>query len=304
MKRRVILDTDIGSDVDDALALSLILRSDELKLEGVTTVYGDVDLRARIALKVLKLAGVEDVPVMAGVGKPLLMERDIFWTGREGEGILEPGDEALKPNPTHAVDFITSKIMEMKGELTLITIGPLTNLAAAIIKEPRIVENVKEVFMMGGVTRLFNGLNLPFREHNIYCDPEAARIVLNSGMPITMVPLDVTLRVTINRDDLKRISSVGTPLTDAITSMVECYLRYRGRDYTYLHDPLAVAVSIDESLVKMRDMRIVVETRGLESTGQTLPLPPRPDGRNVRVCIDVDEGRFKDFFMERICSTS
>jgi len=112
-------------------------------------------------------------------------------------------------------------------------IGPLTNLAVAIIKEPRIVENVKEVFIMGGVTRLVNGFNLPYREHNIRCDPEAAKIVFNSGLPITMVPLDVTLKVAINREDLKRIKSINTPFTDAIVSMVDRYLEFQKRDYIH-----------------------------------------------------------------------
>ncbi|MFQ6094757.1 MAG: nucleoside hydrolase, partial [Candidatus Bathyarchaeia archaeon] len=235
--RKVILDTDIGSDVDDALALALALKSGEIQLEAVTIVYGDVDLRSKIALKMLKLAGVRGIPVAKGIEKPLLRERAIFWTGREGEGILKPEDHALKADPIHAVDLIISKVMSMRKEITLITIGPLTNLAVAIIKEPSIVENVKEVFVMGGVTRLIDGLNLPYREHNINCDPEAAKIVFNSGLPITMVPLDVTLKVAINREDLKRIASVHTPFTDAIVSMVEHYLDFQKRDYTWLHDP-------------------------------------------------------------------
>ena len=302
--KKVIIDTDIGSDVDDALALALALRSSELNLEAVTVVYGDLDVRARIALKMLKLAGVEGVPVAKGVEKPLLRERRVFWTGHEGEGILTPEDETLKPSPIHAVDLITSKIRSMKGEVTLITLGPLTNIAAAIIREPSIVENVKEVFVMGGVTRLFDGFNLPFREHNIYCDPEAARLVFNSGMPITMVPLDVTLKASINREDLKRISAVNTPFTDAIVSMVEHYPRFRKRDYTWLHDPLTVAVSIDETLVKTMEMKVIVETRGEATTGQTLALPAEPNEAKIKVCVDVDATRFKNLFMERICSTN
>lgn len=299
--RRVILDTDIGSDVDDALALALILKSDELKLEAVTVVHGDLDIRARIAMKMLSLAGAGDIPVAKGIEKPLLMDRPVFWTGHEGEGILTPEDRDLKPASTHAIDLIVSKIMEAKGEITIIAIGPLTNIAAAIIREPRITEYVRDIFIMGGVTRLFNGMNLPYREHNIRCDPEAAKIVFNSGMPITMVPLDVTMKTSINRDDLKVISSMKTPFTDAIVSMVERYLEFRGRDYTWLHDPLAVAVSIDETLVRIVDMKVLVETRGEVADGQTIALPASVrEEANARVCIDVDSSRFKRFFMERI----
>ncbi|RJS85944.1 nucleoside hydrolase [Candidatus Bathyarchaeota archaeon] len=303
MVRRVILDTDIGSDVDDALALALILKSKELRLEGVTVVHGDVDVRARIAIKIMRLAGVKGVPVAKGIRRPLLMERPIFWTGHEGEGILTDEDKSLRPSPIHAIDLLTSKINSAKGEITLIAIGPLTNLAASIIKSPSIVENVKEVYIMGGVLRLFDGLALPVKEHNISCDPEAARLVFNSGIPITMVPLDVTLKVAMNRDDLKKISAVNTPLTDALASMTDRYMKFRGRDYTWLHDPLAVAASIDQGLVKTREMRVVVETRGEETTGQTLALPAERDKPKVKVCVDVDAEKFKNFFMERICGT-
>lgn len=300
--RKVIFDTDIGSNVDDALALALALKSSEIELEGVSVVHGDLDVRARIALKMLKLAGVEGVPVAKGISKPLLMERPIFWTGHEGEGILNREDEFLVSSNIHAVDLLTSKINSMKGEITVIAVGPLTNLAVAIIKSPSIVRNVKEVFLMCGVVRLFNGLDLPHREHNIYCDPEAARVVFNSGIPITMVPLDVTLKMALTRKDLERISSMKTPFTDVLVSMTEHYMRFRRRNYTWLHDPLAVAVSIDESLVKTKEMRIVVETKGEATTGQTLALPPDPKQPKVKVCVDVDVGRFKEFFMERICS--
>jgi len=297
---RVIIDTDIGSDVDDALALALALKSKEIQLEAVTLVYGNVDLRAKIALKMLKLAGFEGISVAKGIEKPLLREREVFWTGHEGEGFLTPMDDALKPAPIHAIDLIISKVMSMKRMITLITLGPLTNMAAAIIKEPQIIENIKEVFIMGGVTRLSDGFNLPFREHNIYSDPEAAKVVFNSGLPITMVPLDVTLKVAINRENLEEISHVGTPFTDAIVSMVERYLEFCKRDYTWLHDPLTVAASIDQSLVKTKAMKVIIETKGEATVGQTLALAVPPREANAKICIGVDADRFKRFFMERI----
>ncbi|MBS7648465.1 MAG: nucleoside hydrolase [candidate division WOR-3 bacterium] len=302
--RKIILDTDIGTDVDDALALALAIKSrKELDLLAVTTVHGDVNLRAKIALKMLKLAGLENIPVAAGIMQPLIRDKPVLgWAGYEGGGFLTPEDDMLKPCEIHAVDLIISKIMSMRNEITLVSIGPLTNLAAAIIKEPRIVENVKEVIIMGGVTRLFNGLNLPYREHNILCDPEAAKIVFSSGMPITMVPLDVTLKVYIERKDLDRISDVKTPLTDAIVSMVKNYLDIVKRDYTWLHDPLALSVSIDGSLVKMVNAKILVETKGEYTAGQTIALSTKSDEKPVKVCVDVDVRKFKDLFMSRICA--
>lgn len=302
--KKIILDTDIGTNVDDALALALAIKSNEdIYVRAVTTVHGDVDLRARIALKILRLAGLENIPVAAGISHPLIRDRPILgWCGHEGEGFLTPEDEMLKPSRTHAVDLIISEIMSMKGEITVASIGPLTNLASAIIREPQIINNVKEAVIMGGVVRLFNGLNLPLREHNIFCDPEAARIVFSSGMPITMVPLDVTHKVRMEREDLNAIRAVKTPLTDTIASMVERYLELVKRDYTWLHDPLALAVSINNSLVKTVNAKILVETKGEFTTGQTIALPAKPDEKPIKVCVDVDVERFKRFFMERICA--
>jgi len=302
--KKIILDTDIGTDVDDALALALAIKSrEDIDLLAVTTVHGDVNIRAKIALKMLKIAGMENIPVAAGISHPLIRDKPILgWAGHEGSFLTSEG-EVLKPCETHAVDLIISKIMSMKKEITLVAIGPLTNLAAAIIREPRIIENVREVIIMGGVTRLFNGLNLPYREHNIMCDPEAARIVFSSGMPIVMVPLDVTLKVYMDRKDLDAISANKTPLTDAIVSMVKRYLEIVKRDYTWLHDPLALATSIDSSLVRTIDAKVLVETKGEYTTGQTIILPAKPEERPVKVCIDVDVKRFKDLFMERITKT-
>ena len=303
MKKKIILDTDIGTDVDDALALTMALNSrEDIELRAVTTVHGDVNLRARIALKILKLAGREDIPVAAGISHPLIRDRPILgWKGYEGDGFLTSKDEALKPSKIHAVDLIISEIMSMKNEITFIAIGPLTNIAAAIIKELRIIENVREVIVMGGSVRLFNGLNLPLIEHNIKCDPEAARVVFSSGMPITMVPLDVTLKVTIERREIDLIRAAKTSLTDAIAMMITRYLDIVKRDYTWLHDPLALAVSIDNSLVKTIDAKILVETKGEYTTGQTIALPIEFNEKPVKVYIDVDIKRFKKFFMKRIC---
>ncbi len=302
--KKIIIDTDIGTDVDDALALALAMKSKEIDLQAVTTVSGDVNLRARIALKLLKLAGFEGVPVAKGIEKPLLRDKTPYWSGHEGHGLLRPEDETLKPVSAHAVDLIISKVMSMKGEITLVPIGPLTNVATAIIKEPEIIGNAKEVVLMGGVTRLCEGFNLPYREYNINSDPEAAKVVFNSGMPITMVPLDVTMRAPIEREDLKRISGAKTPLTDAVASMVEYYLNLMRRDYTWLHDPLAVAVSIDRSLVRTMDMKVLVETKGEFTVGQTIAVPAKLGEAAFRICMDVDVKRFKNFFMERICATS
>ncbi|MCD6551713.1 nucleoside hydrolase [Thermotoga sp.] len=301
MKSKILIDTDIGSDVDDAIAVTLALKSSELEVVGITTVYGDTLLRARIALKLLKLIGTDHVPVAAGIEKPLLRERDVWWTGHEGKGILTEEDEELKPIEKHAVDFIIEKIMENPREITLVTIGPLTNIATAIIKEPKIIENVKEIVMMGGVARIFkNALNLPYIEHNIKCDPEAASVVFNSGIPITMVGLDVTMRVPINRSHLEKIRRVGTPLSEVLVRLIEIWWDFLKFDFSCMHDPLAVSYCIKPEFLKTINCKVLVETKGKYTPGLTIVIPD--ENSNIKVAYDVDEKVFLKFLMSKICS--
>jgi len=299
--KKILIDTDIGSDVDDAIAITLALKSPELEVVGITTVYGDTSLRARIALKLLKLIGKGHIPVAAGIEKPLLRERDIWWTGHEGKGILTEEDEKLKPIEKHAVDFIIEKIMENPKEITLVTIGPLTNIATAIIKEPRIIENVKEIVMMGGVARIFgNAPDLPYVEHNIKSDPEAAAVVFNSGIPITMVGLDVTMRVPIDRSHLKTIKNVGTPLTETLARLIEIWWDFLKSDSSPMHDPLAVSYCIKPEFLKTVNCEVLIETLGKHTTGQTIVIPN--EDSSIKVAYDVDEQEFLRLLMSRVCS--
>ena len=178
---RLILDTDIGTDVDDCLALAVILGSPELQLEGVTCVYGDVQLRARMVLELLRLAGRDDVPVMLGVELPLLRRRPVFWPGHEGKGLLETAEATVAPAPEHAVDYLVRTIMENPGEIHLLAVGPLTNVALAMQREPRLAERLGHLTIMGGAGRGPGQYGLPSAEHNVKCDPEAAHVVLIGG---------------------------------------------------------------------------------------------------------------------------
>lgn len=298
---RLILDTDIGTDVDDALALALALLSPEVRLEAVTVVYGDVDLRARMVLKLLRLAGRSDIPVARGIGQPLLRNRPVYWAGHEGQGLLTGEDHDLPLPEGHAVDLIIERVMANPGEITLVPIGPLTNIAAAIIREPRIVSRLRRVVLMGGVLRTGPRFDLPLAEHNIRSDPEAASVVFSAGLPLTMVGLDVTTQVRITRSDCARINAVGTPFHQAIADQVLRYLHLRRRDWTYLHDPLALATAIDPTFVATRALRIRVETRGDLTTGMTLAeLPTDEAPATAEAAIAVDSDRFHRFFLERL----
>ena len=301
MKNRILIDTDIGSDADDAVAITFALKSPELDVVGITTVYGDTLLRARIVLKLLELMGIDYIPVAVGIEKPLLRERGIWWTGHEGKGILTEKDKNLKPIEKHAVDFIIDKIMKNPKEITLVTIGPLTNIATAIIKEPKIIENVKEIVMMGGVARIFkNALELPYIEHNIKCDPEAAFVVFNSGIPITMVGLDVTMRVPIKRFHLEKIRSSGTTLNKVLARLIEIWWNFLKSDSSCMHDPLAVSYCVKPEFLKTINCKVLVETTGKHTAGQTIIIPD--ECSNVKVAYDVEENEFLNFLINRIIS--
>lgn len=301
MPQRVILDTDIGTDVDDCLALALLLCSPELRLEGVTCVYGDVLLRARMTLKLLQLAGRPDVPVLLGVQRPLLGLLPVYWEGHEGEGVMESGDEQLAPATEHAVDFMVRTVMESPGEIHLIAIGPLTNVALALLREPKLARNLAGLTIMGGAGRGPGKWGLPYREHNIVSDPESAHIVLSSGAPTTLVPLDVTQEVRIRTEGVERIRSGGGKFHDAVAGQVERYPRFRDRGYTFLHDPLAVATLLQPDLVELHDLHVDVELGGRHTAGATLlRTPTEGAAANARVALDVQVEAFETLLVERL----
>lgn len=300
MPTRVILDTDIGTDVDDALALALILASPEFRLEGVTCVYGDVMLRARMVIKLLQLRGVSDVPVMVGARKPLMGLRPVYWGGYEGDGLLTPGDEKLMPAPEYAPDYIVRTVMENPGEIHLICIGPLTNAALAFLREPLIARQLAGLTIMGGVIRGLHGLDLPYAEHNILCDAEAAHIVFASGTPITFVPLDVTVQTRIARDRVERIRAQGTPYHKAVAQQVELYPRFRQHGSTTTHDPLAVATVIQPDMVTLKQVHVDIETSGRYTAGMTLVKEASEGGSNIRAAVAVDASRFENWLVDRL----
>ncbi len=298
---RVILDTDIGTDVDDCLALAVILGSPEFTLEGVTCVYGDTLLRARMVMKLLRLRGVAGIPVMAGVRKPLMGIRPVYWEGHEGQGLLGPEDESLTPSPEFAPDFIARTAMENPGQIHLICIGPLTNAALAFLREPRLAENLAHLTLMGGVMRSPNRFDLPYTEHNIICDAEAAHIVLSSGVPTTMVPLDLTTQVRITREGLDQIRANRTPFHEAVARQLELYPRFARHGWTNLHDPLAVSTVIQPDLVKQQPVHVDVETSGCFAVGATLMRQLREGEQpNIQIAVEVDVTRAEAFIVSRL----
>ncbi len=282
--KRVLIDTDIGRDVDDALAVVLATRLPELRLEGISTVYGDVDLRAKIALKLLQLLGMDrDIPVTCGVGCPLIAPVDYTLSANEGKGILTEADRTLVPSQEHAVDFIIRKVHEYPKQVTLIAIGALTNIAIALRKAPTIAQQVREVIFAGGSARLWNNApDMPASyvlEPNVRCDPEAAHIVFESGMPITMLGMDVTTQVALNREDLTTIRASKSTLSTTLGDMIEVFWKFSREtwgwsgDESLMFDPLAVAVAAQPDLIQTVECQVTVEVSGRCSTGLTLVVP-------------------------------
>jgi purine nucleosidase len=304
MTMKVVLDTDIGTDVDDALALAVLLGSPEVDLLGVTCVYGNVPLRVRMVRKLLRLAGRTEVPVYAGMEPPLLGVRPVFWQGHEGVGLLDPEDEGLLPESEHAVDYLLRISREHPGEIQLVTIGPLGNIAMAIRRDPGFLDRLAGLTIMGGVFRGPGRWNVRHNEHNIVSDPEAAQVVFGTNPRCTLVPLDVTRQTLIRPADVTRIRNGGSAFALAVADQVDRYPRFQDLGHTYLHDPLAVALLLDPSLGRYEEMRIEIETGGRVCEGMTVPIID-PDGNNpVRVALDVDVPRAEEFIISRIAAVA
>ncbi|GAB4437772.1 MAG: nucleoside hydrolase [Chloroflexi bacterium OHK40] len=302
MSKRVIFDTDIGTDVDDCLALALILASPELRLEAVTCVYGDVRLRARIAQKLLSLAGRDEVPIYFGAERPLLGLQPVYWAGHEGVGILADDDPPLRVQSQPAAAYLVEAARANPGQLHLLAVGPLTNLALALRMEPELPTLLASLTIMGGAVRGHNQLHLAFAEHNLRCDPEAAHVVFSSQASPTLVPLDVTTLVQIDRAGEQRIRAGGTAWHQAVAEQVALYPRFAQSGKTYLHDPLAAALLVDPSLVEVTPLHLVVELQGCLAGAILAHTPDAQHPANAMVALKVDRARFEPWFVERIAT--
>jgi purine nucleosidase len=282
----VILDTDIGDDIDDAFALALALRSPELRLLGITTEFGDTALRARLVDRYLKAVGRADIPVRAGIETPA------------PNHFTQAAYARQEPDHPHgdAVDFLLAQIRAHPGEITLIAIGPLGNARAAIARDPDTFRKLKRVVMMGG--SIYRGYNdaqgssrPPDAEWNIKCDPAGARALLASGVPVFMMPLDST-QVRLPVQDQEEIFSHGSPLTDQLTLLYHQWADDRPWPVPTLFDPVAVTYAFRPDLCPATPLRLEVDDHGY-----TRPVSGAP---NAHVCLKSDEQGFLDLLMSRI----
>lgn len=305
--RRIILDTDPG--IDDALAILLALASPELSLEAITVTGGNCGLAQGVdnALRVLALAHATHVPVLAGVETPLIRSP---LTAPETHGDTGLGYARLEPSPQvaggqHAVDLLIEQIMAAPGEMTLVAVAPLTNVALAIRREPRIVEAVREVIIMGGAL-LHQGNTTPTAEFNTYVDPHAAHIVYHSGMPITLTPLDVTYQCVLTQRDVARLLALNSPVAQFIADATRFYMEfhddYQGIQGCVINDPLALALAFAPELVTTRPLYVTVDLSSELGMGQTIGdfYNAWQRSPNLQVALQVRARAFIDLFVARM----
>ncbi len=300
---RIILDCDPG--VDDALAILLALAAPELELVAITCVAGNVALEktAANARRVLELAGRAEVPVHAGCARPLMARAgpDAVWVhggdGLGGAGLPPP---SAPPAPGHAVDVIVESLLAAPaGAITLAAIGPLTNIALAIVKAPEIVPRIARIVLMGGAA-FVPGNVTPAAEFNIHVDPHAAHIVFDAGAPLVMLGLDVTRRAVADQVRQAALRALRAPLGPAVADMLEGY----GDGDPALHDPCAVAYLLAPELFTGVEARVEVECAAPLALGQTVA---RASARhlagvapNATVITDIDAAGFFDLLTERL----
>ena len=286
---KLIIDTDIGDDYDDVFTLAVALASPELDILGITTVVGNAGLRARLTRRFLNLAGREDIPVAVGAatqtGAPFTHRR---WA---------QGGPALAADEPDAVDFLLEQIAAHPGQVTLLAIGPLTNLAAALARDPATFGQLERIVLMGGsVRRGYRDLNWqgegkPSAEYNILSDIAAAQAVFAAGVPLGVAPLDGTMVVL---DELKRqlIFTRSTPITDALALTYLQWSAVAGRVTPILFDTAALAFAIEPSIFTVERLRLEVDAEGHT---REVAGPP-----NAEVCLDCHEDAFHRWLMPRL----
>ncbi len=306
--RKIIIDTDPGQD--DAVAILLALASPEIEVLGITAVAGNVplELTQKNARKICELAGRPDVAVYAGASRPLLRplvtaEYVHGKTGLDGPDLPEP---QMPLRDMHAVDFIIESLLSHEAEeITLCALGPLTNLALAMARAPGIVPRIREIVLMGG--GCFEGGNVtPAAEFNIYVDPHAAGRVLDSGVPVTMFPLDVTHKALTTRKRLEAFRALGNRAGTATAELLDFYERFDeakyGTDGGPLHDPNVIAWLLQPEIYRGRQINVEVETASELTMGMTVAdwwgVADRP--QNVFFVRDLDADAFFDLLLARI----
>jgi inosine-uridine nucleoside N-ribohydrolase len=317
---RIIIDTDPamgskGGDPEDSFAIMLALNSPEVTVEGVTVVQGNVPVSHGYpnARYLMELMGRTDVPVLSGVELPLNLDRktQVDWLGRRGQLPSIVPARAPEPGEPSAVDFIIETVRENPGEITLVTIGPLTNIAAALQREPALASDAARIVSMAGAA-VVPGNITPAAEFNVWADPEAAAIVFESGIPITMVGLDVCHETHLRLETMERVGQGGSDLArfaaEAVTPWMEFRAKTGGEADLHLYDSLAVAAAFRPDFLTCEESYVAIETEGRLTQGETVAhlglllklAQARGREPNAQVALAVDAAGFEAFFEERV----
>lgn len=307
MPKHIILDTDPG--IDDSLAILLALASPEIVLDGISTIHGNAST-AQVttnALSILELAKASQVPVYQGCELPLVQSSLLApeTHGNAGLGYAKLSAPGSRPQIKHGSDYLIEQIMSRPGEVTLVAIGPLTNVALAIRKEPRIAQNVKEVFIMGGAIK-HQGNTTPLAEFNTYVDPHAAHIVFHSGMPIILTPLDVTYQCIFLKEDLDRLLKINSPITKFIADSTRFYMEfhdeYQKIDGCVINDPMTLALTFMPEICDYQELYVDVDISTGVGLGNTFAdfYNYEKKSPNMKVALGVRPRMFMELFLERM----
>lgn len=307
MPKRILFDTDPG--IDDACAILLALASPELSVEGISVVHGNCSLEQGTinALSILELAGVSHIPVAQGCALPLVQPSLLApeTHGSTGLGYAQLPAPRLRHIGQHAVDFLIERILSAPGQITLVAIGPLTNVALAIRQEPRLIDSIQELIVMGGAIR-YEGNTTALAEFNTYVDPHAAHIVYHAGIPATLVPLDVTYQCVLTPGDVGRLLKIESPVTRFVADATRFYMEFHDEfqkiEGCVINDPLALALAFAPDLCTYRGLPVDVDISGGISMGKTVAdfynYGKQP--ANLRVALEVRARDFIELFLERI----
>ena len=303
---RIIIDTDPG--IDDALTFLFALASPEIKLEALTTTQGNVTLEkaTRNALSVLELAKASYIPVVQGSALPLVqpLRASADVHGASGLGNSKLPEPHTRPMPGHAVDFLIEKVLAEPHKISIFPIGPLTNIAMAIRKEPNFAKAVRELVIMGGAIQ-DSGNMTPLAEFNIYVDPHAAHIVFHSSIPITLIPLDVTQKCLLKQEHIERLLKINSPISRFISDAVHVYLKAsyaKGFEGSAMHDPLTLAMILAPELLTLKEYYVDVDISGGISMGKTFAdiynITKKP--ANMKVAMNVRSDEFIELFVRHM----
>jgi purine nucleosidase len=299
--RRILIDTDPG--IDDAVAILLALASPELEVAGLVAVAGNGPLNSmeRNARAICELAGRPDIPVYAGCPRPLRGDpiTAIYFHGESGLGAVKLPPPSMPSQPQHGVAFTIDLLKNAPVDgITWCALGPLTNVAIALVQAPEIIAGAKELVLMGGASRAL-GNTSPAAEFNILADPHAAQVVVDSGLPITMIPLDVTHQVRSTPERIARIRALGSPVATVVADLLE---PAPGRSPSALHDPCVIAYLLAPELFRGDRVHVAVETQSALTFGATVVDWRGVSGRDVNATVlhTVDADGFYDLLTERL----